>query len=76
VALYSAVGALLLRVSPINSLPPAWIEENQKLTGSLGFATLVAENGVKMLEDGRRPRDTGADAMLVGLTAQNSIIVS
>ena len=32
-------------------------------------ATLVAESGVKSMEDARRLRDAGADAVLVGEAA-------
>ncbi len=38
----------------------------EKLAPRLVGATLVAESGVKTLEDGRRLRDAGADAVLVG----------
>ena len=35
----------------------------------LSLTTLVAESGVKTSEDGRRLRDAGADAVLVGEAA-------
>ena len=40
-----------------------------RLAPRLGDATLVAESGVKAVEDGRRLRDAGADAVLVGEAA-------
>ncbi len=40
-----------------------------RLAPRLAGATLVAESGVKMPEDGRRLRDAGADAVLVGEAA-------
>lgn len=41
----------------------------ERLADRLAGATLVAESGVKTLEDGRRLRDSGADAVLVGEAA-------
>jgi len=41
----------------------------EKLAPRLAGATLVAESGVKTLEDGRRLRDAGAGAVLVGEAA-------
>jgi indole-3-glycerol phosphate synthase len=41
----------------------------EKLAPRLAGATLVAESGVKTPEDGRRLRDAGADAVLVGEAA-------
>lgn len=41
----------------------------ERLAPKLAGATLVAESGVKTLEDGRRLRDAGADAVLVGEAA-------
>ncbi len=41
----------------------------ERLAPSLAGATLVAESGVKTPEDGRRLRDSGADAVLVGEAA-------
>ena len=41
----------------------------ERLAPRLVGATLVAESGVKTLEDGRRLRDAGADAVLVGEAA-------
>jgi indole-3-glycerol phosphate synthase len=41
----------------------------ERLAPRLGGATLVAESGVKRVEDGRRLRDAGADAVLVGEAA-------
>ena len=41
----------------------------ERLAPRLAGATLVAESGVKMPEDGRRLRDAGADAVLVGEAA-------
>ncbi len=41
----------------------------ERLAPRLAGATLVAESGVKSVEDGRRLRDAGADAMLVGEAA-------
>jgi indole-3-glycerol phosphate synthase len=41
----------------------------EKLAPRLAGATLVAESGVKKPEDGRRLRDAGADAVLVGEAA-------
>jgi indole-3-glycerol phosphate synthase len=41
----------------------------ERLAPRLAGATLVAESGVKSLEDGRRLRDAGADAVLVGEAA-------
>jgi indole-3-glycerol phosphate synthase len=41
----------------------------ERLAPRLGDATLVAESGVKTVEDGRRLRDAGADAVLVGEAA-------
>jgi indole-3-glycerol phosphate synthase len=41
----------------------------EKLAPRLAGATLVAESGVKVPEDGRRLRDAGADAVLVGEAA-------
>ena len=41
----------------------------ERLAPSLAGATLVAESGVKSLEDARRLRDAGADAVLVGEAA-------
>lgn len=41
----------------------------ERLAPRLGDATLVAESGVKAPEDGRRLRDAGADAVLVGEAA-------
>ena len=40
-----------------------------RLASSLAGTTLVAESGVKTPEDGRRLRDAGADAVLVGEAA-------
>ncbi len=44
----------------------------EKLAPRLGEATLVAESGVKTVEDARRLRDAGADAVLVGEAAMRS----
>jgi indole-3-glycerol phosphate synthase len=41
----------------------------ERLAPRLAGATLVAESGVKTPEDGRRLRDSGADAVLVGEAA-------
>jgi indole-3-glycerol phosphate synthase len=41
----------------------------ERLAPRLGDATLVAESGVKAVEDGRRLRDAGAAAVLVGEAA-------
>ncbi|CAN5673120.1 indole-3-glycerol phosphate synthase TrpC [soil metagenome] len=41
----------------------------ERLAHRLAGATLVAESGVKTTEDGRRLRDAGADAVLVGEAA-------
>ncbi len=41
----------------------------ERLTHRLAGATLVAESGVKSPQDGRRLRDAGADAVLVGEAA-------
>jgi len=41
----------------------------ERLAGRLAGATLVAESGVKTLEDARRLRDAGADAVLIGEAA-------
>lgn len=41
----------------------------ERLAPKLVGATLIAESGVKSLEDGRRLRDAGADAVLVGEAA-------
>ncbi|MCA1847515.1 MAG: indole-3-glycerol phosphate synthase TrpC [Actinobacteria bacterium] len=41
----------------------------ERLAPRLAGATLVAESGVKRVEDGRRLRDAGADAVLVGEAA-------
>ncbi len=41
----------------------------ERLAPKLAGATLVAESGVKTLEDGRRLRDAGAEAVLVGEAA-------
>ena len=41
----------------------------ERLAPRLAGATLVAESGVKSVEDGRRLRDVGADAVLVGEAA-------
>jgi indole-3-glycerol phosphate synthase len=41
----------------------------ERLAPKLAGATLVAESGVKSPEDGRRLRDAGADAVLVGEAA-------
>ncbi len=41
----------------------------ERLAGRLAGATLVAESGVKTLEDARRLRDAGADAILIGEAA-------
>jgi indole-3-glycerol phosphate synthase len=41
----------------------------ERLAPRIAGATLVAESGVKTLEDGRRLRDAGADAVLVGEAA-------
>ena len=41
----------------------------ERLAPRLAGATLVAESGVKTVEDGRRLRDAGADAVLVGEAA-------
>jgi indole-3-glycerol phosphate synthase len=41
----------------------------EQLAPPLAGATLVAESGVKTVEDGRRLRDAGADAVLVGEAA-------
>ncbi len=41
----------------------------ERLAPRLAGATLVAESGVKTLEDARRLRDAGADAVLVGEAA-------
>lgn len=38
----------------------------KRLAPRLGGATLVAESGVKSVEDGQRLRGAGADAVLVG----------
>ncbi len=44
----------------------------ERLATKLAGATLVAESGVKTLEDGRRLRDAGADAVLVGEAAMRN----
>ena len=41
----------------------------ERLANRLGSATLVAESGVRSVEDARRLRDAGADAVLVGEAA-------
>ena len=41
----------------------------EKLAPRLAGATLIAESGVKTVEDARRMRDAGADAVLVGEAA-------
>jgi indole-3-glycerol phosphate synthase len=41
----------------------------ERLAPRLAGATLVAESGVKIVDDGRRLRDAGADAVLVGEAA-------
>jgi indole-3-glycerol phosphate synthase len=41
----------------------------ERLAPRLAGATLVAESGVKSVEDARRLRDAGADAVLVGEAA-------
>ena len=41
----------------------------ERLAGRLAGATLVTESGVKTLEDARRLRDAGADAVLIGEAA-------
>lgn len=41
----------------------------ERLAPRLAGATLIAESGVKTVEDGRRLRDAGADAVLVGEAA-------
>ena len=41
----------------------------ERLAPRLAGATLVAESGVKTVEDGRRLRDAGADAVLIGESA-------
>ena len=41
----------------------------ERLAPRIAGATLVAESGVKVLEDARRLRDAGADAVLVGEAA-------
>ncbi len=41
----------------------------ERLAPRLAGATLVAESGVRSVEDGRRLRDAGADAVLVGEAA-------
>lgn len=41
----------------------------ERLAAKLAGAILIAESGVKSLEDGRRLRDAGADAVLVGEAA-------
>ena len=41
----------------------------ERLAPRLAGATLIAESGVKSVEDGRRLRDAGADAVLVGEAA-------
>ncbi len=41
----------------------------ERLAGRLAGATLVAESGVKTLQDARRLRDAGADAVLIGEAA-------
>ncbi len=41
----------------------------ERLASRLEGATLVAESGVKTVDDGRRLRDAGADAVLVGEAA-------
>jgi indole-3-glycerol phosphate synthase len=43
----------------------------ERLAPRLAGATLVAESGVKTIEDGRRLRDAGADAVLVGESAMH-----
>jgi indole-3-glycerol phosphate synthase len=44
----------------------------EKLAPRLAGAVLVAESGVKTPEDGRRLRDAGADAILVGESAMRA----
>ncbi len=44
----------------------------ERLAAKLAGSTLVAESGVKTLEDGRRLRDAGADAVLVGEAAMRN----
>ena len=44
----------------------------ERLAPQLAGATLVAESGVKTSEDGRRLRDAGADAVLVGEAAMRN----
>jgi indole-3-glycerol phosphate synthase len=41
----------------------------ERLASRLVGATLVAESGIKSVDDGRRLRETGADAVLVGEAA-------
>src|ERR687889_986028 len=41
----------------------------ERLAPRLAGATIIAESGVKSVEDGRRLRDVGADAVLVGEAA-------
>jgi indole-3-glycerol phosphate synthase len=43
----------------------------ERLAPRLAGATLVAESGVKTVDDGRRLRDAGADAVLVGEAAMH-----
>ena len=45
------------------------LASTERLAPRLGGATLVAESGVKTPEDGRRLRNAGADAVLVGEAA-------
>lgn len=45
----------------------------EKLAPKLAGATLVAESGIKSVEDARRMRDAGADAVLVGEAAMRNV---
>jgi indole-3-glycerol phosphate synthase len=51
------------------------LSTTEKLASRLAGATLIAESGVKTTEDGRRLRDAGADAVLVGEAAMRDPVL-
>jgi indole-3-glycerol phosphate synthase len=51
------------------------LSTTEKLASRLAGATLIAESGVKTTEDGRRLRNAGADAVLVGEAAMRDPVL-
>ncbi len=59
----------MIKVIGVNNRNLRGLATTERLAPRLVGATLVAESGVKSMEDARRLRDAGADAVLVGEAA-------